>query len=128
MSNKPATVAVAIYPDKVDADLDYDAVRNTKSAGELDHIAIAVVEKQADGDLKIDRHDSTAKHLAWVVAFWVRPPRSRSPRSASCSSDHSLPTTRSTPVPAVSPGTSGRTSPRTTPAPWATCSRPASSA
>ena len=65
MSNKPSTVAVATYSNKADADLDYDAVRNTKSAGELDHIAIAVVEKQADGDLKIDRHDSTAKHLAW---------------------------------------------------------------
>lgn len=65
MSNKPATVAVATYTDKASADLDYDAVRNAKSAGGLDHIAIAVVEKQADGDVKIDRHDSTAKHLAW---------------------------------------------------------------
>ncbi len=65
MSNKPSTVAVATYADKASADLDYDAVRDMKSAGRLDHIAIAVVEKQADGDLKIDRHDSTAKHLAW---------------------------------------------------------------
>jgi len=65
MSNKPSTVAVATYSNKADADVDYDAVRGVKSAGHLDHIAIAVVEKQADGDLKIDRHDSTAKHLAW---------------------------------------------------------------
>ena len=65
MSNKPATVAVATYADKAHADLDYDAVRGAKSDGQLDHIAIAVVTKQADGGLKIDRHDSTAKHLAW---------------------------------------------------------------
>jgi uncharacterized membrane protein len=65
MSNKPATVAVATYSNKAAVDLDYDAVRGVKSAGHLDHLAIAVVEKQADGDLKIDRHDSTAKHLAW---------------------------------------------------------------
>jgi len=65
MSNKPATVAAATYASKADADLDYDAVRGVKSAGHLDHLAIAVIEKQADGSLKIDRHDSTAKHLAW---------------------------------------------------------------
>lgn len=65
MSNKPTTVAVATYANKAGADLDYDAVRGVKSAGQFDHIAIAVVEKKPDGDLKIDRHDSTAKHLAW---------------------------------------------------------------
>lgn len=65
MSNKPTTVAVATYANKANADLDYDAVRGVKSSGQFDHIAIAVVEKKADGDIKIDRHDSTAKHLAW---------------------------------------------------------------
>lgn len=65
MSNKPATIAVATYANKAAADLDYDAVRSIKSGGQLDHIAIAVVEKEADGKLKVDRHDSTAKHLAW---------------------------------------------------------------
>lgn len=65
MSNKPATVAVATYADKADAELDYQAVRGVKSAGQLDHVAIAIVEKDADGKLQLDRHDSTAKHLAW---------------------------------------------------------------
>jgi uncharacterized membrane protein len=65
MSNKPATVAVATYADKADAELDYEAVRGVKSAGQLDHIAVAIVEKDADGKLQLDRHDSTAKHLAW---------------------------------------------------------------
>jgi uncharacterized membrane protein len=65
MSNKPATVAVATYANKNNADQDYETVRSAKSDGQLDHLAIAVVTKEADGGLKIDRHDSTAKHLAW---------------------------------------------------------------
>jgi uncharacterized membrane protein len=65
MSNKPSTVAVATYANKAAADLDYEAVRAVKSGGQLDHLAVAVVTKGADGKLDIDRHDSTAKHLAW---------------------------------------------------------------
>ncbi len=65
MSDKPVTVAVAAYTNKVSAEQDYDAIRGIKHHGQLDHIAIAFVERDADGNLKIDRHDSTAKHLAW---------------------------------------------------------------
>ncbi len=128
MSNKPATVAVATYPNKANADLDYDAVRNMKSAGQLDHIAIAVVEKQADGDIKIDRHDSTAKHLAWgggilgavaTVAFAPLGIVFLGPLVANSAVYAGAP---------VLQGTSGRASPRTMPARWVTCSRPASTA
>jgi uncharacterized membrane protein len=65
MSDKPITVAVATYSDKAAAEQDYDAVRGMKHQGQIDHLAIAMVVKDADGELKIDRHDSTAKHLAW---------------------------------------------------------------
>jgi uncharacterized membrane protein len=65
MSDKPVTVAVATYPDKETAEKDYDAIRGVKHEGRLDHLAIALVVKDADGELKIDRHDSSAKHLAW---------------------------------------------------------------
>ena len=65
MSKKPSTVAVATYAGKAAADADYDAVRSAKSDGQLDHLAIAVVTKAANGELHVDRHDSTAKHLAW---------------------------------------------------------------
>jgi uncharacterized membrane protein len=65
MSDKPTTIAVATYANKTKADADYDMLRSVKSGGQLEHIAISVVEKDADGKLKIDRHDSTAKHLAW---------------------------------------------------------------
>ncbi len=64
-SKKPVTVAVATYNNKASAEQDYDAIRATKHHGQLDHLAIAFVEKDADGRLRIHRHDSTAKHLAW---------------------------------------------------------------
>ncbi len=65
MSDKPVTVAVATYADMESAEQDYDAIRGMKHQGQIDHLAIAMVVKDEDGELKIDRHDSTAKHLAW---------------------------------------------------------------
>ncbi len=57
-------MAVATYADKTSAEQDYDAIRGIKHQGQIDHLAIAMVVKDEDGVLKIDRHDSTAKHLA----------------------------------------------------------------
>jgi len=65
MSDKPTTIAVATYSDKASAEQDFDAIRGIKHSGQLDHLAIAFVERDEEGKLKIDRHDSTAKHLAW---------------------------------------------------------------
>ncbi|MDL9981121.1 hypothetical protein [Microbacterium candidum] len=65
MSDKPVTVAVATYADRDSAIKDYEAIRHVKRGGQIDHLAIAVVEKDADGQLKIDRHDTSAHHLAW---------------------------------------------------------------
>lgn len=65
MSDKPMTVAVATYTDKASAQQDFDAIWGIKHQGQIDHLAIALVEKKDDGTLKIDRHDTTAKHLAW---------------------------------------------------------------
>ena len=38
---------------------------SAKRDGEFDHIAAAVLTKDASGGLQVERHDSTAKHLAW---------------------------------------------------------------
>lgn len=69
MSDKPVTVAVATYADRDSAVKDYEAIRHVKREGQIDHLAIAVVEKDADGKLKIDRHDTSAHHLAWGGAI-----------------------------------------------------------
>ncbi len=65
MSNKPVTVAVATYANKQAAEKDFDTLHGVKSEGQLDHLAVAVVSKDADGELKIDRHNTSAKHAAW---------------------------------------------------------------
>ena len=68
-SETPITLAVAIYGNREDAVADYDFLRQVKSTGDLDHIAIAVLTKEADGHVQVERHDSTAKHLAWAGAL-----------------------------------------------------------
>lgn len=65
MSDKPITVAVATYADEAAAEQDYDAIRGMKHQGQIDHLAIAIVVKDDDGELQIERHDTSAKHLAW---------------------------------------------------------------
>ncbi|HUW04562.1 MAG TPA: DUF1269 domain-containing protein [Acidimicrobiales bacterium] len=65
MSNKPVTVAVATYANKAAAELDFDTLHGVKGEGQIDHLAVAVVEKGADGKLEIDRHNTSAKHAAW---------------------------------------------------------------
>ncbi|WP_374008456.1 hypothetical protein [Leifsonia sp. LS-T14] len=69
MSTKPTTVAVATYASRDAAVEDYEVIRGAKHQGELDHLAIAVIAKDEDGRLVVDRHDSTAKHLAWGGAI-----------------------------------------------------------
>jgi uncharacterized membrane protein len=34
--------------------------------GEFDHMALAVITKDENGQLEVQRHDSTTKHLAWT--------------------------------------------------------------
>lgn len=69
MSDQPVVLAVATYPTKDAALQDFHAVRGVKHERELDHVAAAVLTKTADGKLEMDRHDSTAKHLAWGGAL-----------------------------------------------------------
>jgi uncharacterized membrane protein len=69
MSDQPVVLAVATYPSKRAAEQDFHAVWGVKHEGELDHVAAAVLVKDASGKLKMDRHDSTAKHLAWGGAM-----------------------------------------------------------
>lgn len=67
-SNTPITLATARYSDRQLAEEDYDSVWSARAHDEFDHTAVAVVSKDANGKLDIDRHDSTTKHLAWAGA------------------------------------------------------------
>ena len=67
-ASTPITLAAAKYPDRALAVEDFDRVWSARGDGEFDHTAVAVVTKDANGKLQIDRHDSTTKHLAWTGA------------------------------------------------------------
>jgi hypothetical protein len=64
----PITLAAARYSDRDTAVIDFHAVWEARGDGEFDHTAIAVLTKDDTGKLQVERHDSTAKHLAWVGA------------------------------------------------------------
>lgn len=67
----PITLAVAKYGSRDAAVTDFKTVLGAKHEGEFDHMSVAVLTKDADGKLEVERHDTTAKHLAWVGAALV---------------------------------------------------------
>jgi uncharacterized membrane protein len=68
-ASTPLVLAVATYPSRDAAVEDFDTVWGSKHEGELDHIAVAVLTKDENGNLRVDRHDSSAKHLTWGGAL-----------------------------------------------------------
>lgn len=66
--NTPLTIAGATYANRSDAVEAFDTIWGAKHEGEFDHMALAVVTKDANGELQVERHDSTAKHLGWAGA------------------------------------------------------------
>jgi uncharacterized membrane protein len=68
-SSTPLVLGVATYASRDAAVQDFDTVWGAKHEGEYDHIALAVLTKDAHGQLQVERHDSTAKHLGWGGAL-----------------------------------------------------------
>ena len=79
-NDTPITLAVATYGNRAGAVSDFDRVMAAKTSGSFDHVAVAVITKDVDGHVEVERHDSTAKHLAWGGAlvggalFVIAPP------------------------------------------------------
>ena len=67
----PIVLAAARYKSRDLAVEDYETVWKARKDGEFDHTAVAVLTKGSDGKLQMERHDSTAKHLAWAGAALV---------------------------------------------------------
>lgn len=65
----PLVLGVATYASRDGADKDFDNVWGARHQGQYDHTAVAVLSKDEHGDLDVDRHDSSAKHLAWGGAL-----------------------------------------------------------
>ena len=68
-ASTPLVLGVATYVSREAALQDFDTVWGAKHEGEYDHIAVAVLSKDVHGQLEVQRHDSTAKHLAWGGAL-----------------------------------------------------------
>ncbi len=68
-ANTPITLAAARYGSRDAAVNDFQAVWEARHEGDFDHTAVAVLTKDASGKLQVERHDSTAKHLAWGGAI-----------------------------------------------------------
>jgi uncharacterized membrane protein len=67
-ADTPITLAAARYANR-DAAVDgFKTVWDAHKGGEFDHTAVAVLTKDDAGKLQVERHDTTAKHLAWAGA------------------------------------------------------------
>jgi uncharacterized membrane protein len=55
----------ARYAHRDDAAQDFDRLWAARHQGKYDHVSVAVLTKDAAGELTVERHDSTTKHAAW---------------------------------------------------------------
>jgi len=62
-------LAGARYAKRTDALADFKDVWGAKHEGEFDHTAVAVLTKNEHGELQIERHNSTTKHMGWGGAL-----------------------------------------------------------
>ncbi len=69
MTDQPVVLAVASYPSRAAAELDFHALGAINHAGRVDHLAAAEVEKGANGWLEIARHRSTGLPGSWGVTL-----------------------------------------------------------
>jgi uncharacterized membrane protein len=67
--NTPMVLAGASFASRDDAVEAFKIVWGARHQGEFDHMDVAVLAKDANGELQVERHDSTAKHFAWGGAL-----------------------------------------------------------
>ena len=65
----PMVLAGATYASRDDAVEAFEIVWGARHQGEFDHMDVAVLAKDADGEMQVERHDSTAKRMAWGGAL-----------------------------------------------------------
>ena len=77
MCDRPTVLAVAVYVERRSAEADLEAVWRIHRPAAPDQLAAAILEKDADGRLRIDRLDTTATDVAWAgCSSAVRSPSS----------------------------------------------------
>ena len=63
--NAPIALIGASYGDRDSAVRDFTSVWEARHDGDFHHTSVAMLTKDCDGRLHVDRHNSTAKHLEW---------------------------------------------------------------
>jgi hypothetical protein len=67
--NAPIALIGATYGDQESAAHDFATVWASRHDGDFHHTSAAVLSKDPDGCLHVERHNSTAKHLEWGGAL-----------------------------------------------------------
>jgi uncharacterized membrane protein len=67
--NAPIALIGAGYRDRDGAEHDFTSVWAARHDGDFHHTSVAVLTKDRDGRLHVERHNSTAKHLQWGGAL-----------------------------------------------------------
>ncbi len=66
MSKKPMFLFAAVYPDVAAAEIDYATVKELHSAGDIGSYDAAVMTKDANGNVKVHKHEKPTQHGAWI--------------------------------------------------------------
>jgi hypothetical protein len=67
--NAPISLVTASYGTREAAEEDFTRVWSSRYEGDFHHTSIAVLTRDSDEDLRVERHNSTAKHLIWGGAL-----------------------------------------------------------
>ena len=67
--NAPIALIGASYRNVDSAVHDFTSVWAARHDGDFHHTSVAVLTKDCDGRLHVERHNSTAKHLEWGGAL-----------------------------------------------------------
>ncbi len=65
MSDKPVFIYAATYPDTAGAEADYDALLELHEAKLVGTYDVALVTKDADGKVHVEKHEKPTQHGAW---------------------------------------------------------------
>jgi uncharacterized membrane protein len=68
MADRPVFLYAAIYDDDVDAEADYEAVFELHAAGAIGTFDSAVIEKDEDGKVHVQKTEKPTQHGAWTGA------------------------------------------------------------
>ena len=66
MSDRPVFIYAATYAERADADADYDTLLDLHSAKLVGTYDVALVTKDHDGKVHVEKHEKPTQHGAWT--------------------------------------------------------------